>query len=61
MGKAFTAEHRKQLKHLFAISADYFELSPESRKVAWDSAQRSEIRAYHCYRQIVNSLPRGIK
>ena len=58
MGAAFTPEKRKELRKFFDVSMDYFQLSPESRKVAWESANRSEIRAYHCYRQIVNSLPR---
>lgn len=45
----------KELRELVHMSARHFELSPESEKVALDSALRSPVHAYACYQAIERS------
>jgi hypothetical protein len=54
---SISAQQSAQLRDDFRTAMMFFDLPPENRKVAWRSADRSESAA-HCYRAIVNSLPR---
>jgi len=45
----------KELRELVKKSAIHFDLSPESEKVALDSALRSPVHAMECYRAIERS------
>lgn len=47
---------RFELRRVFDIAADHAKLSPESRKVAWESAIMNVDRAYECYAAIARSL-----
>ena len=45
----------KELRELVHMSAIHFELSPESEKMALDSALRSPVHALECYQAIWRS------
>jgi len=47
---------RSELRRVFTIAADYFKLSPEARKMAWDVAIAKPEYAYQCYAAIARSL-----
>ena len=49
----------KELRRVFLLATK--ELSPESRKVAWESAQLRPMSAYYCYASIADpeSEPAG--
>ena len=46
----------KELRELVRKSAIHFELSPESEKVALQSALKSPVHAYACYQAIERSF-----